>query len=312
MMNTNVWKKKFQRIVLIACILASAVFFICLHQRQSDQKIHMDMNQWMYGITIDDCWYDDVSTKQIVAAIQEMPVKPTVRIVMSKEISPGKYRKLFSEIHKSAYIMASPVDSYDMKKYKDEASYMNRFQASYKELASDVDLWEIGNEINGVEWIQQDPKLIINKVIRVNDYIKAKGAKTALTMYYTNPKDADMFRWISKHVPKELSEHVDYAFISYYEDDNEGYTPKWNTVFRSYQRAFPHSGIGIGECGNTAADASVSSKMKMAHAYYTMKKYSTNYVGGYFWWNWVEDCVPHSKNPVYKEINRSMIQGKTK
>lgn len=260
----------------------------------------------MYGITVDDSWYESLDTEQVLDAIRDMPVKPTVRIVMSNEIPPQKYRQLFMEINKEAYVMASPVDSYYMNSYKDREAYLRRFEESYDELSDYVDVWEIGDEVNGTEWIQQKPELIIDKVSAANEFIKTKGGRTAVTLYYTDPAHGDMFEWISEYFSDSLYRNVDYVLVSYYEDDNGGYKPEWEQVFLSLEKTFPGAKFGIGECGNTAKDATVSGKVDMARSYYTMKICSENFIGGYFWWNWVQDCVPHKNNRVYEEINRCM------
>ena len=68
----------------------------------------------LYGITIDDSWYDDTKIEDIIEGIKNLPVKPIVRIVMSKDIKPKDYVSLFKKIHKVAYIMAQPVDSFEI------------------------------------------------------------------------------------------------------------------------------------------------------------------------------------------------------
>ena len=88
-----------------------------------------------------------------------------------------------------------------------------------------------------------------------------------------------------------MKEGLDYLFVSYYEDDNEGFAPDWSEIFTDLQSAFPASKLGIGECGNTAADATQASKKAMMRRYYTMPRYVKNYVGGYFWWYFVQDCA---------------------
>jgi len=40
----------------------------------------------------------------------------------------------------------------------------------------------------------------------------------------------------------------------------------------------------------------------MAKRYYQMPKYHERFVGGYFWWNWVKDCIPYKDNEVYEAI----------
>lgn len=204
--------KRKPTLFLIALLLLVAVSiigkFLC-PDRPEKETASVEMDQWLYGITVDDCWYDDVETKAIIAAIRDMPVKPTVRIVMSKEIPAVDYESLFSQIHEVAYVMACPVDSSDMGSYKDEQEYLKRFQDTYSVLKPYNDLWEIGNEINGVEWIGQEPELIVKKVEAANDWLRSQGARTALTMYYDRPEEQDMFQWMDENLSESLSSSVE-------------------------------------------------------------------------------------------------------
>ena len=291
---------------LLACILFCIGVSLLSGIKEPSEKHSLDLTPWIYGITVDDCWYGDIETEAVIAAIRDMPVKPMVRVVMSKEIAPADYASLFSQIHEIAYVMACPVDSSEMSFFENEQAYLERFQDAYCVLKSYADLWEIGNEINGVEWIGQEPELIVRKVEAANTYIRSQGTKTALTMYYARPEDQDMFQWMAENLPENLRGNVDYAFISFYEDDNEGYVPDWCRVFPAFDAAFPGAKVGIGECGNTAEDATEASRISMALSYYSMAALSENYIGGCFWWNWVQDCVPHEGNPVYDAINGLM------
>lgn len=301
---------KIKPILFLMAVLVIAAFFfigkILYADRFEKKTASAEMDRWIYGITVDDCWYDNVEIEAVIAAIRDMPAKPTVRIVMSKEIPATDYKALFSEIHEVAYVMACPVDSSDMRFYESEQAYLERFQDAYSVLKSYTDLWEIGNEINGTEWIGQDSKLIVKKVEAANIFIRSQGEKTALTMYYAKPEEQDMFLWMDEHLPESLAENVDFALISYYEDDNEGYIPDWRRVFPAFEAVFSDAKVGFGECGNTSEDSTEDSKLRMARFYYTMEPPSEHYIGGCFWWNWVQDCVPHRENAVYEGINRAM------
>lgn len=286
-------------LAVLPVLFIGFLFVVNIPEQEEEDRI--------YGITVDDCWYGETGIEDIVGAIRDMPVKPMVRIVMSKEIDAADYAELFSRIHGVAYVMACPVDSYDMHAYEDEESYVERFRDAYSVLARYTDLWEIGNEINGVEWIRQDPELIVQKAAAANRFIRAQGGSTALTLYYPGEEDSQsLFPWIGEYLTGELIENVDFALLSYYEDDHEEDPPDWSGVFPALEKSFPNAKVGFGECGNTAESATDKSKIRMAKAYYSMKKLSGNYIGGYFWWNWVQDCVPHDGNPVYEKMNRAM------
>ena len=290
--------------------LRLVVFFICLSglylPAVAAGPPDSGREERIFGVTVDDSWYGEVETDAIIEALRAMPVRPTVRIVMSSELQASEYRDLFSAISAVATVMAAPVDSYYMSAYMDVGSYLERFRAAYENLSPYVDIWEIGNEINGVDWIRQDPSLIVAKVLAANDFIREQGGQTALTVYYSDPADQDLFYWLTRHVPARLAGNVDFAFVSYYEDDNDGYAPDWEAVFGAMARFFPNSKVGIGECGNTAADATDRTKIAMAASYYGMERFGDRFAGGFFWWNWVQDCVPHQGNPVFAAINSAI------
>ena len=239
-----------------------------------------------------------------------MPVKPVARIVMSYDVSPEEYRDLFKEVDKVAYIMATPVDSSEMKKYKNIESYLRRFQKSYDILSEYVDIWEIGNEVNGENWLGKNPQLIADKVYAAYNFIhNEKKSLTALTSYYFSPgnQKISMNEWLIKYIPNDMKKNLDYVLVSYYEDDNDGFQPDWKDVFQKLKSIFPNSKLGIGECGNSDSKATAESKIKMINHYYRMPRYTKNYIGGYFWWYWVQDAVFQKDGyKIQNEINKSI------
>ncbi len=285
-------KRLFSWLILLFLILAGTISFFFFQRKSPQQK------PILYGVTVDDSWYQDTKLSTVIAALKDLPQRPTVRIVMSYDMAPKDYQKLFKEIDQVADIMACPVDSYEMKHYPDVKSYKKRFEESFQYLSQYTDIWEIGNEINGEDWLGKDSQLIANKMISAYQFIHEKGAKTALTAYYTKPKQqqVEMLDWLSRYVPSDMREHLDYLFVSYYEDDNEGYQPNWQSIFNQLEKQFPHSKLGIGECGNTKAHATTAQKKERYQHYYTMPRYTKNFVGGYFWWYFVQD----SKEKIYK------------
>lgn len=286
------------KILLSLCILFSSLFLTAQNP--------------LHGITVDDSWKSKEKLAQIVAAIKAMSVKPTVRIVMSDKITPKEYVTIFKVIHAVAYVMAQPVDSYYMNGYKTVDDYLKRFQGSYKHLAPYVDMWEIANEINGEGWIGDDRQFNADKMYAAYKFINSKKSKTVLTSYEIEPggQEITMLDWLQKYVPADMKKDLDYLMVSYYEDDHGGFQPDWKATFERLQKMFPNSKLAIGECGNTAKGATIKSKIAMVKHYYTMPKYIKNYAGGYFWWAWVQDCVPHKNNAIWKAINDGMKEQK--
>ncbi|WP_436415169.1 hypothetical protein [Petrimonas sp.] len=275
---------------------------------KEDEKDNQHIPYPLYGITVDDSWYGQEKLTQIVDAIEAMPVKPTVRIVMNNKIAPKDYIPTFKAIHRVAYVLAQPVDSYYMKGYATVEDYRKRFQDSYEYLAGYVDMWEVANEINGEGWLGGDRQFNADKMYAAYKFIRGKGGKTVVVSYEIEPfgQEMSMQDWLQKYVPDDMKKNLDYLMVSYYEDDNNGYQPNWKNVFENLQKMFPNSKLAIGECGNTAKTATTESKVKMARHYYSMPKITDHYVGGYFWWTWVQDCVPHQDNVVWEEINTHM------
>ncbi len=303
--NPTTTRLELHRIVFRVWILILSMLFLggC---GNGEEPVHKDLNktEMIFGLTVDDGWYDDISLREVVEGLKNMNVRPTVRIVMTSEINLREYVKIFEAVQPYADIMACPVDSSEMKNYKDVESYLKRFRDSYAYLCRYVSVWEVGNEVNGTEWIRQQPELIAAKISSAADFIWSKGVPTALTLYCTDSPRRDMIEWAETYIPKKLAESTDYCFVSYYEDDNGGYSPDWKRIFHDLGELFPSACLGIGECGNTAADATEKSKTEMIEKYYGMPKYHERFVGGCFCWNWVEDCIPCDNNRIYEAVKR--------
>ena len=133
-------------------------------------------SEQIYGLTIDDSWYESVRIEEVVLSLEKLRVKPTVRVVMSADTKPREYADLFEKLHKVAYIMAEPVDSYEMNLYKDVESYRKRFEESKKYLGDYVDIWEIGNEVNGLDWIREDSEFIVEKIKAAYEVVEGDKA----------------------------------------------------------------------------------------------------------------------------------------
>ena len=264
-------------------------------------------SRMLYGLTIDDSWDDTKALSDIVEALQRLPARPTVRIVMSNDRSPQSYHELFKAIHRVADIMAQPVDSSSMQRYSVER-YQQRFAESYHHLSQYVTIWEIGNEINGQEWIKENPHLTAAKVASAYRYIRDKHGLTALVPYYFPPGEStlSMRDWLRTYLPDDLKQGLDYVLVSYYEDDNDGYQPNWRQVFTELETLFSRAKLGIGECGTPSEHAPMARKLQLFQHYYSMPQYTPRYVGGYFWWYWAHDGVPYRDNPLWEETYKYM------
>jgi hypothetical protein len=242
----------------------------------------------VYGVTI-----DAVSKlSAIVTSLSKHCNKPTTRIVFDEWVPATDYQNAVNQIHNVSFIMGELLDSYYMKQYNLQ-QYTDRTNEYVNLLGGKVDIWEIGNEING-EWLGNTSD-VVAKMNSAYNIVKSKNKKAALTLYYNyncweKPAN-EMFRWANTNISTQMKNGLDYVWVSYYEDDCNGYQPNWQKVMDSLHVIFPNSKIGIGECGT------IKSTKKAAYIkrYYNMKITTKNYVGGYFWWYYKQDCVPYTK-----------------
>lgn len=255
----------------------------------------VQMQSRLYGVTIDDI----NNLGQIITSLKELPRKPTVRIAFNPQKPASYYTDAVDSIHNVSFVMGELLDSYYMKDYSVQ-QYEERTRNYIDTFGTSVDIWEIGNEVNG-EWLG-DTYSVSQKIKSAFQIVNSLGKLSALTFYYNKDCAAkpenEMFRWALDNIPENMRDSLSYVFVSYYEDDCFGLQPDWQTVFDSLRVLFPNSMLGIGECGTKLSGR----KKEYMKRYYSMEISTPNFVGGYFWWFYKEDCVPYTK-PLWKTLN---------
>ena len=263
------------------------ISFLFLSFDFSYSQIGIDINR-VYGVTIDAVG----NLKAIVNSLTGHKVKPTTRIVFDEWVPAADYTQAVNKIHNVSYIMGEILDSYYMNVYS-VPQFVDRTNEYLDVLGDKVDIWEIGNEING-EWLGNNDS-VVAKMTQAYAIVKGRNKKAALTLYYNyncweHPQN-EMFRWVLNNVPSNMRQGLDYVLVSYYEDDCNNYQPNWQRVFDSLHVIFPKSKLGIGECGTSRSNR----KREYINRYYRMQITTPNYIGGYFWWYYKQDCVPNTK-----------------
>ncbi|MFZ4590499.1 MAG: T9SS type A sorting domain-containing protein [Ignavibacteria bacterium] len=242
----------------------------------------------VFGVTIDGI--NRISNT--VAALSKHYKKPTTRIVFDEWIAATEYLDAVNRISNVSFIMGELLDSYYMNQYN-LSQYAERTNEYLNVLGKKVDIWEIGNEING-EWLGSTPS-VVAKMDTAYKIVKLANKKTALTLYYNKVcyenSQNEMFRWAVNNIPQYMKTGLDYVWISYYEDDCNNFQPNWQQVIDSLGKIFPNAKLGIGECGTSNANK----KADYIKRYYSMIINHPRYVGGYFWWYYRQDCVPNTK-----------------
>ncbi len=261
-----------------------------------------DIPSPIYGVTLADI----SNVTGTVSALRQVVQMPTARIVFDSQNSASYYRTAIQQMHSNAYIMGQILDSTEMSTTS-AAAYSQRTQNFVKTIGNQVDIWEIGNEING-SWLGEDTKATGDKVRASFDVVHNAGGKTALTFFWEGyPDEAnncidgpgfDMFTWINNFLRDPANERVrsglDYVFISWYPQQCNNIKPDWATIFAELARTFPQAKLGFGEIGTANPQNASRYEVDLINEFYTLAKniqFPENYVGGYFWWYFYEEMV---------------------
>jgi len=253
----------------------------------------------IWGVTVDNV----ENLPEVIRSLQGFSRTLTARIVFDSGTSADYYLPALKEIRKYAFIMGELHDSWDIKNTS-VADHKKRTREYWKVLKDYVDIWEIGNEVNG-DWLGPIPDTVA-KIKDAARYMKSRGAVTALTVHYTEgcggDPEYDLFPWIKKNLDAKFRRDIDYVLVSYYEVNCDGLRPDWKPVFTRLSGEFPGAKLGFGEVG---LDKPASGKPAYLRRYYATKVDVPNYVGGFFWWFFYQDCVPKEK-PLWKVLQKAV------
>jgi len=259
----------------------------------------------MWGVTLDDV----TRSRALATSLRGLPTRPVARVVFDPGMGPSSYAVALHRIHPVADVLGQPVDSSETASYS-RAAYRARFAAYVAAFPDAVDVWEIGNEVNG-EWTGR-PHAVVAKTIAAYRVATAAQKPTALTLYY-NPGCAEdrahrMFAWAGTQLPKTLRNRPTYVLISYYPSDCGGYWPspaRWQHVFDRLHHLFPHSALGFGEAGTTGRDVTQARRAALLHRYDRVRVRGDDFVGGGFWWSFAEDGASR-RTPVWRALAADM------
>lgn len=212
--------------------------------------------------------------------------------------SVRSYQNAISSISKYSYVMGTIADSYDWYPYTSKTSdastsghnnYRWRAEKLIRAMGDCVQVWEIGNEVNG-EWtgwkkghVPSDASKLSDmrdkighqimdafKVVQAynSEVAPASRKRMSITLLYNSdgPKDDrrtcydkpeyEMRSWTTKYIDKEVRDSVDYVLLSYYENkgDCPGLKQDATTFIANFKALaadgmFPKAKVGFGEVG---------------------------------------------------------------
>jgi hypothetical protein len=312
-------------------LLCPAFFVLALCVPSGAQKF---IPEPIHGVTADNKndIRDGAFLAKLLDSLRHLSVKPTVRIVYTPGNKSGyfpasSYLDATRQIRRVGFVFGEPVDSFYMKCFT-PAEHLNRFKDYVSTLGPSVDIWEVGNEING-EWLFGDTKEcspkasvpstsqadVLTKMTEAYDYLKSQGKVTALTLYYNAP-DAppanEMFRWTQANIPARMKTGLDYVLVSYYELDHGGFKPDWQDMVTRLAAIFPNSKIGISEFGWSNTKAPDAVIKDIVTRYYAVHPKVRNWVGGGFYWEFAIDMVPYdpASGSLWSTINTALANQK--
>lgn len=259
----------------------------------------------LYGLTLNSVWEEESSSgvttdlQDILASLEEIGKAqcPITRIVFDEFVEAERYRPAVEAIREVSYVMGEILDSSSVYLYS-VVQYAQRTSEYVDAFKDRVDLWEIGNEVNG-EWLGPIEE-VVARMTTAYEVVRVEDKPTALTLYYNEGcwarPENEMFRWARAWVPRHIKEGLDYVFVSYYEDHcAEGPAPDWDEVFSRLGKMFPNALLGFGEVGTEKK----GEKSNYITKYYSQPPLTKHprFVGGYFWWWGRQDFVPCGPGP---------------
>lgn len=256
----------------------------------------------LYGVTVDDIG----NVPEVVQALRRLPRRPTTRIVFDLSQPAGYYAGAAGALRPVSDLMGELLDSSD-ETHISAAAYSGRVSSYLGQLGSKIDVWEIGNEVNG-NWL--GPYTDVEaKLVEAYDAVSAAHHRTALTLYYNlgcgdGPSELDPLAFSRRYVPASVRNGLDFVLLSYYEQQCGGIRPSaaaWQRYFTKLHALYPHARVGFGEIGLTDAanDSTQGYAAGMIGYYYGLPIHLPYYVGGYFWWYFAEDGVPYNSKPLF-------------
>jgi len=258
----------------------------------------------VFGVTVSDPWVAQSPGSELESRLAGLVGSggrlPTVRVVFDEGVDQvfltygfdaSAYMEPLSNLRPQARIMGELLDSFYVTDYEVD-QYRARACEYRATLGHLVDIWEIGNEVNG-EWLGPG---LLDKLVAATQVLVAEGPafetlcpgfvlqaaerpfELALTLYYNgtynggipsadncwSDPDHAMEHWVTQHFQsagalgtESIAPHLDYVLVSYYEDGCEDLQPIWQDVFDQLGEVFGEAALGIGECGTRAANDKV-------------------------------------------------------
>lgn len=282
-------------IVVLATVLA---WIMAASPAQPSAATRPGPSPVLYGITIDEVGH----LEEIVGSLATLPYRPTTRVYFDAQQPAQYYAPALAQIHGVSGVMGELLDSSEEKAISTVA-FAQRVRSYVSLLAPNVDIWEIGNEVNG-NWT--GPYATVSaKLTAAYEEVTAAEAKTALTFYANNfaknncgdgPAELTPVQFAQQYVPAQVANGLDYVFLSYYPTQCRHTEPSsvdLAAYLTQLHVLFPNAALGFGEVGlpRHAGRGSAAKAAQIMSWAYALNPGLPYYVGGYFWWYGAQDAL---------------------
>ncbi len=272
----------------------------------------------LYGITTESV----ANLPALETAIAKHTQRPTTRIVFQQGSEASYYTAAVNTLRQHSYIMGELMDSTGLEAISVDA-YRTRVRSFVQKFGTSIDLYEIGNELNG-EWAGT-PATINAKVQAAYDVVEKEYAslnmRSVITLNYWPSGDCHSQPWeatiaFARSMPAQVRNGVDYVLLSFYETACQPRAYPTNeqfiSTFKTLLTIFPHAKVGMGELGAQGAsdglpEPSVSEKQRIITRYYGMNPdlraaLGPRYISGGFWWYYNQDVTGPNGSTLWSSL----------
>jgi hypothetical protein len=252
----------------------------------------------LYGVTIDRI----AKISRIAEALARLPQRPTTRVYFEPRQKASYYTPALAQLHAVSAVMGELLDSSDERSESSE-DLRAHVQEYVSALSGSVDVWEVGNEVNG-NWTGPY-ETVAAKLTEAYRDVSTAGGRTALTLYENafgpdhcgdGEAEETPVQFTQRWVPAEVADGLEYVLLSYYPTQCGGRTPSDAEVavqLEELHALYPHALLGFGEVGlpRPAGKRTLAEAEAIMRWAYSLQPGLPYYVGGYFWWYGWEDAL---------------------
>lgn len=262
----------------------------------------------LWGVTVDRI----TQLESLTGTLATLPVRPTTRVYFDVREPAAYYAQALGKMQHVSSIMGELLDSSNEKTIS-IAAFQSRTESYVRALGGQVDIWEIGNEVNG-NWTGSY-RAVAAKLTAAYDDVVAAGGTTALTLYANNfgpdncgdgPAELTPLQFSRQYVPSRVAGGLDYVLVSYYPSQCGGREPTSEELAGYLQQlhgVYPNAAMGLGEVGlpRPVSRSSLAKAKQIMKWAYSLQPALPYYVGGYFWWYGAEDAL-HPGAPLLNAL----------